>query len=248
MNISNKTVLITGGGSGIGFAVAKQLTEKGNKVIITGRSEARLKDAAAKLGNVDIFACDITKADDVSKLLSYISEKYSNLDVLINNAGQASVYQLTADTSGYENAGAEIATNYLAPINLIDKLLPTLSKQAEAAIVNVTSVLAIAPSYDVPTYSASKAALHSYTQALRFSLAKSSPSVKVFELMPPLVDTEFSAEIGGSNGIPASQVADELLAGLESDTVEIHVGFTAQFYDAYLKSPDDAFLMLNSRR
>jgi len=147
---------------------------------------------------------------------------------------------------GFESASAEITTNYLSIIRLIDKLLPTLKAQPEAAIVNVTSVLAIAPSHDVPTYSASKAALHSYTQALRFSLADTN--VKVFELFPPLVDTEFSAEIGGSNGIPPQQVADEFLQGLESDTFDIRVGFTAQFWDAHLKSPDDAFKMLNARR
>ncbi len=247
MNISNKTVLITGGGSGIGFQIAKLLTEKGNKVIITGRSEARLKDAAAKLNNVDVFAGDITKEEDVNKLVSHITANYEGLDVLINNAGQASVYQLLPGASAYENANAEISTNYLAVLRLTDHLLPVLVKQKEAAIVNVTSILAIAPSYDVPTYSASKAALHSYTQALRFSLAKTT-AIKVFELMPPLVDTDFSQDIGGSNGIPPQQVAEELLQAFESDTEEIHVGFTAQFYDAYLKSPKEAFVMLNSRR
>jgi uncharacterized oxidoreductase len=245
MNITNKTVLITGGGSGIGFAIAKLLSEKNNQVIITGRNEAKLKEAAAKLTNVSYFATDITKEDDVNNLVSYLTEKHPNLDVLINNAGQAFMYELdTADA--FENAGAEIQTNYLSPIRLIDKLLPALKAQPEAAIVNVTSVLAIAPSHDVPTYSASKAALHSYTQALRFSLAKTN--VKVFELMPPLVDTEFSAEIGGSNGIPPQQVAEEFLQAVETNTWEIHVGFTAQFHEAYLKSPDDVFVMLNSRR
>jgi len=246
MNITNKTILITGGGSGIGFAIAKALGEKNNTVIITGRSEARLKEATSKLTNVSYFAADITKEKDVNKLVSYLNEKHPTLEVLINNAGQAFMYKLQ-DAPAFNNSGEEILTNYLAPIRLIDKLLPVLKAQKEAAIVNVTSVLAIAPSYDVPTYSASKAALHSYTQALRFSLGDAS-TVKVFELMPPLVDTEFSAEIGGSNGIPPKQVADEFLQAVESDTYEIHVGFTAQFYDAYLKSPEDAFKMLNSRR
>jgi uncharacterized oxidoreductase len=246
MNITQKTVLITGGGSGIGFAIAKLLSEKDNTVIITGRNEAKLKDAASKLTNVSYFAADITKEDDVNKLVAYITEKHPNLEILINNAGQASVYTLL-DTPAYDHSSAEILTNYLSPVRLIDKLLPALKVQREAAIVNVTSVLAIAPSYDVPTYSASKAALRSYTQALRFSLGDDS-TVKVFELLPPLVDTEFSAEIGGSNGIPPKQVAEEFLQAVENDNYEIHVGFTAQFYDAYLKSPADAFKMLNSRR
>jgi uncharacterized oxidoreductase len=245
MNITNKTVLITGGGSGIGFAIAKTLSEKNNKVIITGRSEARLKEAVAKLNNVSYFVTDVTKEDDVTKLVSYLNEQHPALDVLINNAGQAFVYEL-GETPAYENASAEIQTNYLSVIRLTDKLLPALKEKAEAAIVNVTSVLAIAPSNDLPTYSATKAALHSYTQALRYSLANTG--IKVFELYPPLVNTEFSAEVGGANGIPPQQVADELLQAFESDTFDVRVGFTAQFWDAYLKNPEEAFKALNARR
>ena len=247
MNITHKTVLITGGGSGIGFQIAKLLSEKNNEIIITGRTEAKLKDAVSKLNNVSYFTADVTKEDDVNKLVAYLTEKHPNLDVIINNAGQASVYNL-ANAPAFDNSTTEFATNYFAAVNLIDKLLPSLKAQKEAAIVNVTSVLAIAPSYDLPTYSASKSALRAYTQALRFSLADKNPNVKVFELMPPLVDTEFSAEIGGSNGIPPAQVAEEFVHGVENDHYEVRVGFTAQFWDAYLKSPEEAFLMLNSRR
>ncbi|WP_461451866.1 SDR family oxidoreductase [Mucilaginibacter sp.] len=247
MNITQKTILITGGGSGIGFAIAKLLSEKDNQIIITGRTEAKLKDAVAKLNNVSYFVADVTKEADVNKLVNYLAEKHPTLDVIINNAGQASVYNL-ANAPAYDNSVAEFATNYFAPVRLIDKLLPTLKTKKEAAIINVTSVLAIAPSYDLPTYSASKFALRAYTQALRFSLKDVNPNVKVFELMPPLVDTEFSAEIGGSNGIPPAQVAEEFVRAVENDQYEIRVGFTAQFWDSFLKSPEEAFLMLNSRR
>lgn len=245
MNITNKTVLITGGGSGIGFAIAKTLSKKNNKVIITGRSESRLKDAVAKLNNASYFVADVTKDGDVNKLASYLNEQHIALDVLINNAGQAFVYELS-DKPAYANAAAEIDTNYLSIIRLIDKLLPGLKSRPEAAIVNVTSVVAIAPSHDIPTYSASKAALHSYTQALRFGLADTN--VKVFEIYPPLVNTDFSTEIGGENGIPPQQVADEFIQGIEANSFDIRVGFTAQFWDAYLKNPEEAFVMLNSRR
>src|ERR1700744_6176088 len=103
MNITNKTVLITGGGSGIGFAIAKTLGEKNNKVIITGRSEGRLKEAVAKLNNASYFVADVTKEDDVNKLVSYLAEKHPNLDVLINNAGQAFMYELS-ESAGYDTA------------------------------------------------------------------------------------------------------------------------------------------------
>lgn len=138
-------------------------------------------------------------------------------------------------------------TNYLSVIRLSEGLLPTLHQQPEAAIVNVTSIVAFAPGVQLATYAASKAALHSYTRSLRFSLDNHT-AVKVFELMPPLVDTELSAEIGGKNGIPPSQVADELLHGFENDTYEIHVGGTADLYKLYLSSPEDALKAINQQR
>jgi uncharacterized oxidoreductase len=244
MNITNKTVLITGGSAGIGFQIAKQLIEKGNQIIITGRNEDRLKKAAAQLNNAAYFAGDVTNEDDVNKLVDYLAENHPNLDVLINNAGNAFVYQLAAGAGAFEKAGAEMLTNYLSIIRLTEKLLPQLTSRPEAAIVNVTSIVVFAPSAALSTYAASKAALHSYTQSLRYTL-KATP-VKVFELMPPLVDTEFSKEIGGSNGIPPQAVATSLLEALESDTYEIHTGDTAHVYKVFLSSPQEAFNILNS--
>lgn len=244
MNVSNKTVLITGGGSGIGLAIAKTLSEKGNRVVIVGRNEAKLQQAAAQLPGVTAIAADINTEADLTRLVQQVQADFGDLSLLINNAGQASAYELTAGANAFEKASAEIATNYLAMIRLTEVLLPTLSAQPEAAVVNVSSVLAYAPASAVPTYSASKAAVHSYTQALRHTLAKET-AVKVFELMPPLVDTEFSAEIGGANGIAPQQVADEFLAGLEQDEYEIRVGDTAGFYEFSRTSPAEAFATMN---
>jgi uncharacterized oxidoreductase len=243
MNITNKAVLITGGSAGIGFQIAKQLIEKGNQIIITGRNEDRLRKAAAQLNNAAYFAGDVTNEDDVNKLVDYLAENHPNLDVLINNAGNAFVYQLAAGARAFEKAGAEMLTNYLSIIRLTEKLLPQLTSRPEAAIVNVTSIVVFAPSAALSTYAASKAALHSYTQSLRHTL-KATP-VKVFELMPPLVDTEFSKEIGGSNGIPPQAVATSLLEALENDTYEIHTGDTAHVYKVFLSSPQEAFNILN---
>lgn len=242
MNISNKTVLITGGGSGIGLAIAKQLSEKGNKVIITGRTEAKLQQAVAQFENGSYIVADINSKEDVQKLASSIGE----LDILINNAGSASVYNISANSNTADKAAEEIQTNYLSVLKLTESLLPLLSKSPEAAVVNVTSVLALVPAAGVPTYSASKAALHFYTQVLRFELAKTT-NIKVFELMPPLVNTDFSKDIGGEKGIPASEVADGLIAGFESDTYELHIGQTAQMYGLLLQSPQEAFKVMNQR-
>ncbi len=228
MNINNKTVLVTGGGSGIGLAIAKQLSERNNKVIITGRIADRLQAAAASLKNVTAITADVTNAEDVKRLVNTIQSDFGGLDILINNAGSAHYYNLGADANSYQKGLEEFNTNFFSILNLTEQLLPVLQKSSEAAVVNVSSVLALVPRSTIPTYSASKAALHSYTQSLRFALKDTG--VKVFELMPPLVNTEFSKEIGGENGIPPSQVADDLINAFESDSYEIHVGNTAYIY------------------
>jgi uncharacterized oxidoreductase len=244
MKISEKTILITGGSAGIGFAIAKELAAKNNHVIIVGRNAERLEKAAAELTNVTAIRADISYAEDVDRLVSQIEKEFPSLNIVINNAGAAQMNNLLTDTNTFEKASTEILTNYLSIISLNEKLLPLLRKQSEAAIVNVSSVVAFAPNSVLAGYSASKAALHSYTQSLRHFL--SSTSVKVFELMPPLVDTEFSAEIGGHNGIKPSVVAEELISALESDSYEIRVGDTELIYQLYRSAPEDALKAMNA--
>ena len=247
MNITNKTILITGGGSGIGFEIAKLLSKKNNKVIITGRTASKLQKAASQLSNVSFIATDINSETDIDSLIDKINKEYGGLDILINNAGHASVYHLDEAVNAYHKASAEIHTNYLSVIRLTEKLLPLLKASKEAAIVTVSSIVAFVPGINLPTYAASKAALHSYTQALRYTLAKTT-GIKVFELMPPLVNTEFSTEIGGANGIAPEIVAEGLINGLENDEFELHIGKTADIYKLFLHSPQDAMNVLNEGR
>jgi uncharacterized oxidoreductase len=247
MNVTNKIVLVTGGGSGIGLQIAKLLSEQGNKVIITGRNEAKLQAAVATLTKATCIVADLTNAGDVESLVSKINSDYGALDILINNAGGANAYKLGVNAGAYEKAAMEIDTNYLSVIRLTEKLLPLIGKSPEGAIVNVTSIVVFAPGFNLPTYAASKAALHSYSRVLRYTLAKNT-GIKVFELMPPLVNTELSAEIGGANGIPPEQVAEDLIKGLQTDEYEIHVGLTADLYKLYLSSPEQALQVLNQVR
>lgn len=245
MKTSKNTVLITGGSAGIGFEIARLLDEKDNHVIIVGRNEARLQKAAAQLKNVTAIACDISNKNDVEQLVHRIEKEFPALNLVVNNAGRAILYKLTGEADAAENAADEMQTNFFSVLHVTQKLLPTLQKQAEAAIVNVSSIVAFVPNAIVlPTYSASKAALHSYTRSLRVSLEPTS--VKVFELMPPLVDTEFSKEIGGNKGIPPAQVAEELLTALENNTYEIRVGNTENVYRLYLSSPEEALERMNA--
>ena len=247
MNITNKIILVTGGGSGIGFEIAKLLSQKGNKVIITGRNEAKLQKAAAQLNNVSFIVADVTSEADIDNLVDKINNEYGGLDILINNAGQANVYNLGEAVNAYDKASAEMETNYLSIVRLAEKLLPALKKSKEAAIVNVSSIVAFVPGVNLPTYAASKAALHSYTRALRHTIAKKT-GIKIFELMPPLVDTELSVKIGGENGIPPLEVAEGLIKGFENDEYELHIGNTADMYKLYLQSPQEALIALNKRR
>lgn len=245
MKATNNTILLVGGSAGIGFETAKILTEKGNNVIITGRDEQRLQAAAAQLTNVNPVQSDITKAKDVDALIARIEKDFPSLNIVINNAGNAYVYKLTENANAFEKAQDEMLTNYLSIIRLNEKLLPILKRQPESAIVNVSSVVAFVPG-SLTTYSASKAALHSYTQSLRYALQDTS--IKVFELMPPLVNTAFSAPIGGHTGIEPNVVAEEFVKGLENDTYEIRVGNTEDIYRLYLSSPDAAFEAMNGHR
>ncbi len=217
-------------------------------MIITGRREDRLKLAAEKLDNISTIAADINNADDVNKIVEKVKAEFGGLDILINNAGHAHTYKLSdEDANSAVKAAEEMQTNYLSAINLSEKFLPLLKAAKEGAIVNVTSIVAFVPGLNIPTYSASKAALHSYSQILRYTLAKDT-NVKVFELMPPLVNTDFSSSIGGENGIPPQQVANDLIEGFEKDVYEIHVGNTAGIYQLFLSSPQEALNILNQGR
>jgi uncharacterized oxidoreductase len=249
MRTTNNTILITGGGSGIGFEMAKLFSGNGNQVIITGRNADRLETAAAQLQNVTPIVSDVSNEADVINLLSCLQNDFPDLNILINNAGRAIVYNLGEENvNGFKKASEEMLTNYLSVIRLTETLLPMLKMQPEAAIVNVSSISAFVPSHVLPTYSASKAALHSYSQALRVTLERLSPAIKVFELMPPLVDTDFSQEIGGSNGIHPSVVAGDLLTALINDVYEIHVGKTAELYKLFCSSPSEALKIMNPEK
>ncbi|RAJ76559.1 putative oxidoreductase [Chitinophaga dinghuensis] len=243
MKTTQNTVLITGGSAGIGFQLAATLADAGNTVIITGRNAARLENALSELPWVHTFNGDITNEADVNRLVAWIQEEFPELNMVINNAGAASLNNLRADTDTFSRASHEMLTNYLSVIRLNELLIPLLEKQEAAAIVNVSSIFAFAPGKKLASYAATKAALHSYTQSLRLSLAPSV--IKVFELMPPLVNTEFSAGIGGQKGIPAAQVASEFMTALANDIYEIRVANTEAFYQLSLASPTDALTVMN---
>lgn len=244
MKTSQNTILITGGGSGIGLEIAKSFSQKGNQVIITGRNEDKLKKALTQLSNAHYIVTDVTNENDLNSLVDHVKTNFPDLNVLVNNAGSVVVYKLNDSDNVATIARGEMETNFFAPVNLTTKLLPILKKAPEAAVINISSITGFVPALSLPTYSASKAALHSYSQALRLSLAANS-NVKVFEVMPPLVDTEFAKDIPSSSKISPSEVAEDLLESMNTNTYEVHVAATKQLYKNFLGSPDKAVLALN---
>ncbi|OKS86690.1 SDR family oxidoreductase [Mucilaginibacter polytrichastri] len=245
MKTSKSTILITGGSAGIGLEIAKLFDSKDNRVIITGRDKNRLIEAVAQLKNGAYIVSDSSVENDIISLAETINADYPELDILINNAGSAFVYDLFGDgNNAADLAWTEMLTNYFSIVRLTERLLPLLKQQPEAAIVNVSSVVAFVPGKRLPGYAASKAALHSYTQSLRLALAEKS-GIKVFELMPPLVNTNFSKDIGGERGMSPEDVATALLEAVENDCYEIRVGQTENLYQLYLSSPEKALAAMN---
>jgi uncharacterized oxidoreductase len=187
MNLTNNTILITGGGSGIGRGLAEAFHALGNKVIIAGRRQSVLEETTDANPGMASVNLDINDPAAIRSFAAEVTDLHPTLNVLINNAGIARQEDLKnhADPA---KAEAMIITNVLGPIRLTSALLPHLLKQARAAIMNVSSGLAFVPLPSGPTYSATKAALHSYTESLRFQL-KDTP-VQVVEIIPPYVQTE----------------------------------------------------------
>ncbi|WP_342646568.1 SDR family NAD(P)-dependent oxidoreductase [Mucilaginibacter sp. CSA2-8R] len=244
MKMTNKTVLITGGGSGIGYATAKLLSEKGNNVIILGRNQEKLAKAANELG-VNYIVTDVTDAGAVDNLVAKLEADYNNLSVLINNAGVGFVYKLGEGANAAEKARQEFETNYFAPVRLIEALLPLLKKQPEAAIVNITSNVAFHPLVVLPTYSDAKTALHSHSVALRLTLS-SDTNVKVFEVMPSLINTDATKDMGGEqNGLPPEVAAQDIYNGMSDNRYEIFVGEAEKQYADYFADPKAAIAQFN---
>ena len=188
MNIAGNTILITGGGSGIGRGLAEALHAEGNQVIIAGRRRAVLEDTAAANSGMKFLTLDIGSSDAIRVFARRITAEFPTLNMLINNAGIMRAEDLLAQQDDFADVEAIVATNLLGPIRLTAALLPLLRKQSHSTIINVSSGLAFVPLALTPTYSATKAALHSYTLSLRSQLK--GTATEVLEIIPPYVQTD----------------------------------------------------------
>jgi len=187
MELQHSTILITGGTSGIGLELVKQLTELGANIIVTGRNLNALNETKKKFPNVNTFQSDVSNAKAIEQLYKDVTDQFPDLSIIINNAGLMRLIDLQDTSLDLENINREITTNLSGTIQMVHQFLPHLLTKKSAAIVNVSSGIAFMPYSSAPIYSATKAGVRAYTQALRLQLEDTN--VKVFEMIPPGVNT-----------------------------------------------------------
>ena len=214
MNLSGNTILVTGGGSGIGRGLAEALHAMGNQVIIAGRRKAMLDETTAANQGMRSLELDIESRDGIRSFGERVAGEYPSLNVLINNAGIMRAEKLLEQQDYLEDAEAIVATNLLGPIRLTAALLPLLKKQAGATIMNVSSGLAFVPLVYTPTYCATKAAIHSYTQSLRYQLK--GTKIEVLELVPPYVATDLMSGRDDPRAMPLERFIVEVMSILKT--------------------------------
>jgi uncharacterized oxidoreductase len=245
MQMTGNTVLVTGGGTGIGRGLAESFHRLGNQVIIAGRRPEPLQAVAEANPGMKYLPLDQGDPASIQQFAAELTGRYRDLNVVINNAGIQRVEDLTASDAAV--AEETVAINLLGPIRLTAALLPSLLAKPHAAIVNVTSGLAFMPSALTPTYCATKAALHSYTQSLRFQLRDSS--VQVIEIVPPQVQTALQGERGfDPNAMPLDDYIAETMKLLQGQpqTDEIVVERAKPFRFAERNGAyDDIYLAFN---
>ena len=209
MNLTGNTILITGGGSGIGRGLAESLHALGNQVIIAGRRQHALDETTAANAGMKSLPLDIENPEAIREFAAKAVVEYPSLNFLINNAGIMRTEKLLAQQPNLADAEGIVATNLLGPIRLTAALLPHLQKQSRAAILNVSSGLAFLPLALTPTYCATKAAIHSYTLSLRYQLR--STSIEVLELIPPYVATNLMSGADDPRAMPLDQFIAEVM-------------------------------------
>jgi len=227
MELQNNTILITGGTSGFGYEFASRLIALGNTVIITGRNEQRLTKTKEKLPQVHTIQSDVSKANDIINLYEQVTRDFPSLNIIINNAGEMRKIIIHEDNK-LDDLTREIDINLTGPIRMVQQFLPHLKRQANAAILNVTSGIALMPFPLSPVYGASKSGLRSFTQSLRVQLKHTA--VKVFELVAPGSSTPLNDKFKDLKGfnpenfMPAEKIIEEAINGLKKDKYEIYPG------------------------
>jgi uncharacterized oxidoreductase len=232
MKLEERTILITGGTSGIGFEMARQLLARRNIVLITGRDQRKLEDAKSNLPGVHTFQSDASKPEDIQSLRKQVTAEFPSCDTLINNAGIMRNLNMNQPRP-LTDVTRELDLNLSGPVQMVQEFLPQLKSRPNALIVNVSSGLAFIPFPLSPIYSAAKAGIHAFTRCLRVQLKGSN--VTVVELAPPGVETklfrgEFETEMKRQKGMLVDVLVSKAIAGIEAGKTEIRPGLSNVLY------------------
>ena len=248
MNVKGNVVLITGGATGIGLSLVKEFVDAGNEVIICGRRQDKLDDAKKLFPSIQTKQFDLSLSKEREALYKWIKTNFPKLNILINNAGIQRGVDFRKGIEAIKTIDNEIAINLEAPIQLCAYFIPLLQTQKESAIINVTSGLGFIPSVAMPVYSATKAALHSFSITLRRQLQNTS--IKVFEIIPPMVDTDLDKGERRKRGltyfgITADQTAKESFEAIQNNQYEFAVGEAKNFQEGAKQNFDEHFDHMN---
>jgi uncharacterized oxidoreductase len=234
MHTQGNTILITGGGSGIGLALARWFVRHNNRVIICGRDEAKLAAARHTMPNLETKRCDVSIQCDRDELVQWTLDHFPGLNIVINNAGILHVIDVASESFDFTAIEQELRTNLYAPIDLTLRFLPHLRQQSSAAIVNISSGLVYSPAAIAPIYATTKAGVHAFTQTIRYQLRDTR--LKVFEVFPPTVDTTLNADVQ-VNKISPHAAAEAIVQGIAKDTQDIRIGQVKALYIATRIAP-----------
>ena len=249
MKTNGNTILITGGATGIGFALAEAFAKAGNKVLICGRRRAKLEEAREKLPRIQVRQCDLSQKEDRESFCNWVKDNYKDLNILVNNAGIQRAIDIRKGTAELLRGEDEVQVNLFAPIHLSAYFAPLLLEKKEAAIINVSSGLGFVPIAAMPVYCATKAGIHMFSVSLRHQLK--GTSVKVFEIVPPAVDTELGKGTTRDSeqeyrGIPPSEVAIATMRALKNNEYEIVVGEAKDLVEGSRRAFEKTFQELNN--
>jgi len=239
MDLADNTILITGGATGIGLALAERFLRAGSEVIVCGRREDKLREVSAKHSRIHTRCCDIAKEADRESLAEGLVKDFPRLNVLVNNAGIQRRAKFLADQLPWSERREEIAINLEAPLHLAALFLPHLRQQPRAAVVNVSSGLAFVPPVFAPLYGATKAALHSFSMSLRQELSRTA--IQVIEIIPPPVDTDLGGARLHTHGVPVDEFADSVMKRIAEGETEVGYGSSEKARLASREELDEMF-------
>ncbi|HEX6975510.1 MAG TPA: SDR family NAD(P)-dependent oxidoreductase [Vicinamibacterales bacterium] len=245
MELGGNVVLITGGGSGIGLGLARRFLDAGSTVIACGRREAALREAQSSHPGLHIRVADVATEDGRRELTDWVTTAFPTLNVLVNNAG-IQRYPRMDRPGPWSAIDEEIAINFAAPVHLSMLLVPHLQQQPRPAIVNVTSGLSFVPLTHAPIYSATKAALHSFTLSLRHQLA--ATPIQVVEIIPPAVNTDLGGPGLHTFGVALDEFLDGVMPRIAAGAQEVAYGFAEQSSRASREQLDQIFERMNAAR